>query len=155
MRLRMVIESGREQHVRADVHRRPPEFGEQIAFDANILDPLGVFRLGDRCDDLAEADVNDLIRRGIEVNMHRFAVEVAGFAEPVLTFTLVGSDLQSVAIGAMESFVSVENRLDAIVAGGNIRDTFQWLSQNLCINYGRLAWCESVNVEPEAWLDIG
>ena len=55
-------------------------------------------------------------------DLARLAVRVAGLEVPVLSFALVRRQRKRVAIGAMECFVAIEQRLHGVRAGFDVRD---------------------------------
>ena len=95
------VEAVGQQDPCAQVHIAAPELAERIAFEAHVLEPfcrrtlgrnhhrVAVGALNGR-HDLVERELDGVSRFGIEVNLHRLVVRVAGLRVPVLALALVG-----------------------------------------------------------------
>src|SRR5690606_31013987 len=116
-RVRVLIESGRQEHMGAEVHRCSIELSEQVALDTNMLDVLGVFRWLDRWNHLVELDSDDVGAVRVDFDSLRRAVEIARFAVPLLTLTPVGRQLDGVTGREIEGLVSVQYRLRPVFPG--------------------------------------
>jgi len=86
---------------------------------------------------------------GIEVDAARLAREVAGRAGEVLAFPLVHVGPDSVAIGAVEFGVEVDDGLDVVVAGGNVFERVGGIAGSGAIDDGGATGGESIDVNAE------
>ena len=111
-----------QQDVRAEVHRTAPELREPLGEQLLVLDVLRGRGLRDRRDDLVEDDRDRPGLRGIDRDLFRRRVEVAGSLVPLLAFAAIHRQLDDVAVGAPERLVAMQERLDAVRAGGEIRE---------------------------------
>ena len=117
--------------------------------DFDVLDPLGVFRGLDGRDDFCEMN-RDCFRVGrIDVDALGSAVEISGLGVPVLAFAFVHGEFYSVAVGAVEGGVFVEDALDPIVAGGKIAKIGGGVAERVIGDDGVLSGGEGVDVGAE------
>ncbi|MEO8452040.1 MAG: hypothetical protein ABI647_19780 [Gemmatimonadota bacterium] len=93
-----------------------PERREALAPDCDMLDVLGVLGRFDRRVDLCQRDPHGGVAAGIEMNLHRHAVEVAGRGGPLLSLAAVHWELHHFAVGPMERLVPVQQALNPVVA---------------------------------------
>ncbi len=113
-RLGVLVESFREEDDRAEVHRPSPELAELLALDTNVLDVLRVLGRIDRRNDSIESQGYRLVRRGVDAQSSRRAVEIARGAFPLLAFAVVHGKLQHAAVGPVKRFVNVHQGLDDV-----------------------------------------
>src|SRR3546814_18003454 len=76
--LRMLVEILGDQNLGADRHRHAPEIGQDLALDADALDPRGVGFARDRTDLLGERQRDGGARGRIEPDVGWLAIRVAG-----------------------------------------------------------------------------
>ena len=149
-RVGMRVPPRREQHDGAEMHRPAPELREAIVLHAEILDLL---RVRVACRDgrhlLVHRDRDLAAGGGIEVHLRRLAVEVAGLPVPVLPLALVHRHLDRMAVRAMEGLVAVEQRLDPVVARGDVLQTAHRPSGDPVVDHDALARPEAVDVDAE------
>ena len=117
MRVRMRVEAGRQQHVRAEIDRPPPVFRQHLALDADVLDERRVRLVGDGRDLLVERERDALGVRGVEMNLDRLGIEIAGLLFQCWPSPMSGGSFSTRAVGEMEGLVAVQHRLHRVVAG--------------------------------------
>ena len=78
---------------------------------------------------LIQLDPDHLGGRRVELQPHRFAVEVSGLAIPLLALALVHGQLHRAAVGAMERLVDVQHRLHVVFARGDLVEGRTWIAQ--------------------------
>lgn len=116
--LRVLVEALRQQHMRSQVQEPAPERGKRFALDLDVADVLRVFGLRDRRDLLVQRDRDAVRLGGIEVNLTRCAVEVAGCGAPRLPFAPVHRQFHGVTGSQVEHLILVEHGLDVILTRG-------------------------------------
>lgn len=125
----MLVETLRQKHHRAQVHGPSPERAQQLALDLHVPDVPGIFRRLDGRNRLIQLDPDHLGGRRVELQPHRFAVEVSGLAIPLLALALVHGQLHRAAVGAMERLVDVQHRLHVVFARGDLVEGRTWIAQ--------------------------
>ena len=148
-RLGMSVKSLGQEHVRSQVHGPAPELGEPLALDRLVLDVPGGGGGSDGGNHLVERDRQRLVVPGIEGDLSRRAVEVPRRLVPLLSFAAVHGQLDRVPVGAVKRLVLVKESLDAILAGGNLRQRFDRIAQRAGVDDGILAGLQSLDVDAE------
>ena len=120
VRVGVRIEAFGQKHVRAEIHRAAPEIRQELALDAYVLDVLRILRRLDRRNHLVESQLNGLAAAGIDFDLLRLAVEVAGRAAPLLAFAPIHGQFDRVSVFASEGLVAMQERLHPILARGNL-----------------------------------
>ncbi len=102
-RFGVLVESVGKQNPSAEVHVATPESAELFATEPLELEPFcrGLLlcnnhrilrRSFNGRNDLVERELDGILRLGIEVDLLRLAVGIAGLQVPVLTFAFVGRE---------------------------------------------------------------
>lgn len=146
MRVGVLVKTIGQEDDGANVHRPPPEIAEELTLQLNVLDVLRVLRRLDGRYRFVQANANGGGRSGVEVNLGGLAVEVAGFAIPVLPFPLIHREFQGAAVGAVERLVDIEDGLHVIIAGGDLRECIARISERGAVDDRRTS-CTHVDSE--------
>ena len=145
----MRVPALRQEHDRAEEHRPAPELRQPIVLHAEVLHLRGVLRRRDRRNLLVHRDPDLAAVAGVDVHLHRLAVEVARLRVPVLSFALVHRHLDGVAVGAVERLVAVDQRLDEVVAGRDVLQAARRPADDLVVDDDVGAGLEAVDVDAE------
>jgi hypothetical protein len=154
-RIRVLLEAVGEKDDGAEMHRPAPEFGEQFALDFHVLDVFRVLRRGDGRDDPVEHDMDGLVARGIEPDLLRRAVEVAGRQVPMLALAAIHGQLDGVSVGAMEGLVAVQERLHGVLARRDFRKAPARIAEDLPVDHRFLSRLQAVHIDAEDQLRVG
>ncbi len=149
VRRRMRVPSEREQHDRAERHRASPEFRETLVGHRKVLHLRSVLRLRDRRNLFVHRNPDVASARRIDVHLRRLAVEVSRFPLPVLPFALVHRHLHRMTIAAGEGFVTIDERLHEVVAGGNVLDASRRPSNHGFVDRDALVRTQSIHIHAE------
>ena len=142
VRVGMLVETFGDEDVGAEKHRAAPEFSEERALDAHVADVLGVFGRRDSGDFLVEGDCDGLsvcVPACADRDFYGLAVEIGGRNVPVLAFALVHVELDGVAVGAMEGFVTIEDDLHVVFAGFDVVEVADGIAEGGVVDGGGLA----------------
>jgi hypothetical protein len=82
-----------------------------------VLYVLCIFRRFDGWNDFIEGDANATIPGGVDLDLLRCAVKIAGGFIPLLAFAAIHRQFDGVTIGTMKSFIAMEKGLDPIFSG--------------------------------------
>jgi hypothetical protein len=82
-------------------------------------------------------------------DFYGLAVEISGRDVPVLAFALVHVELDGVAVGAMEGFVTVEDDLHVVFAGLDVVEVADGVAEGGVVDCGGLAGLKIVDVDAE------
>ncbi len=120
---------------------RPQNFVSFVALDSLVLDVLGGRRIGDRRDDLVEPDRNRRsgIRVGLDGDLLRRAVQVARCLVPLLSLAAVHGQLDDGPHLAVKRLVLVQQGLNPVLAGGNLAQALDRITQRGSIDDGLLS----------------
>jgi len=118
--VRMLVIPLGEQYGRADEYGMPPELGEQAALHFDSLDPLCLFRIRNRRDNLGHFQLEGLPTCRIQRDLLNAAMDIAGRAPPVLSFPLVHVHPDGMAVGTLEFGVSIQKGLNKVLARGQV-----------------------------------
>ena len=129
-RLRVRVPALRQQHVRAEEHRPPPELRQEVALDADVLHVLRVRRIGDRRDDLVEDEPDGAALLRIDRQFLRRAEEIARRPVPLLAFAPVHREFHRVAVCAAERLVAVQQRLHGVGARRDLVEAGHGVAEN-------------------------
>ena len=129
-RLRVRVEPFGHEDVRAQEHRPSPELREALALDPLVADVLRGRRIGNGRDRLVERDLHRAGGRGIDRDLARRAVQVAGRAVPLLALAAVHGQLDRVAVAAAERLVPVQQRLHRVRARGQLAQRLQRIAED-------------------------
>ncbi len=155
MRLGMLVETFRHQHMGADIDRAAPEFGQKLALDAHMADIFGVGNRLYRGDLLVERQLDHPALGRIDMDLHRLRIEVAGCDVPMLPLAAVRRQLDGDAVGAVKSFVTVQQALDVIIAGRQLGDVVDRPADRLAVDDRRLARRQMIDGDAEHDLRTG
>ncbi len=147
--VRMLVVALRQQDRRAEVHRVSPELRQHGALHLDALHPLRVGRHLHRRQHRGggERDVESLA--GVEVHLLDGAHQVAGRDVELLALPLVHVGPDHVTVGAGEAGVDVHQRLDVVVARGEIAQRGERGAGGRGVNDGRLPGRELADVDRE------
>jgi hypothetical protein len=145
----MFVKAVGKKHGRAEVYRASPKCSEKLALDTDVFNVLGVLGSFDRSNFFCELNAHDTALLRIEMYAEGFIQEVAGLAVPLLTFALVGRELESVPIGTLEGFVNVKDRLDGIVTWKKLVEADKRVAKGSGIDDRSSARLPAVHVEAE------
>jgi len=145
----MLIETLRHEHVGPEVHGPPPELGQQLALDLNVLNVLGVLGLADRRHDLIELDRDTRRLAWIDAQRAGRAVEVARSTVPMLSLAAVHRELHGLAVLQVERFVLVKHCLDVVLTGLKRGEALVREAEDVGIDHGLGPGPEAVDVDPE------
>ena len=148
-RVGMRVPALRQEHDRAEEHRAAPELREAIVLHAQVLHLRGVLRRRGRRNLLVHRDPDFAAARGVDVHLHRLAVEVARLRVPVLSLALVHRHLDRVAVAAVERLVAIDQRLDEIVARRDVAQAARRPPHHLVVDDEIRARLEAVDVDAE------
>ena len=109
------------------------------------------------------------LRAGLDGDLPRRAVEVAGRLVPLLSLAAVHGQLDDVPVGSVERLVLVQQGLDPVSPGGNLAQALDRIAQRRRVDHGLLAGREPstsmpkicwvfgavVDLEPRLFLGIG
>ena len=149
VRGRMLVETFRQNNDRTEVHRTSPESGEELALHADVFDVLGVARRGDGRVLCVERNANGSGGLRIEVDAHWSIEQIAGLFVPMLPFAHVRRKLDGVAVGPVKSLVDVQDRLDVVIAGGEVREILDGITEGRRVDDPRSVGLPIVDIQPE------
>ncbi len=89
------------------------------------------------------------MRAGVDADLFGRAVEIAGRAAPLLAFTAVHRQLHCVAVGALESFVAMKERLNPVFAGFDLGEIADWIAKGGLVHRLCFAGFPRVDVDAE------
>src|SRR5581483_6585635 len=150
----MGIEALGHEHVGAQVYRTPPEPGQKLALNFEMLYVLRVPRRRYRRNLLVENDGNRL-RRGTHRNLARRRIQVSGRQVPVLPLATIHGELEGVSIAAMKGLVAVQDDLQIVVARLNLSQTAHGIARCRLIEHHGLPGPHPFNVHAEYHLGPG
>ncbi len=145
----LAIVVARQQHRGAEVDRAAPELRQHRALELEALDVGRVGRNLNRWDHLIRHQLDRRGLRGIDVELLRRAVQIAGRAHPLLAFPLIVVHPQDVSVGAAEFAVDVHHRLHVVVAGGNVRERIDRRAEIGGVDDGDLPGLQLLDVAAE------
>jgi len=150
-RARMVVEALRQGDEGAEVRVATPELRETLAADADVFDPRRVLELRQRRDDLAQYQLRQraCVESATPAQRHGSRVEIARLLAPLLTFALVGGQLEHAAVAQAERLVAVEEGLHPVVAGWQIGDGPHRKTEGRRIDFAAAAGAPALDVEAE------
>ena len=134
-RIGMLIKARGQQHMRADVDIPSPELRQKRAADADMSDKLGVRLARDRRDHLIEGQGEALRMRRIDVQLDGLGIDIAGLGRPLLTLALVRRELQRSSVGEVKGLVTVQHRLNEVVALRQLRQRPRRPAERLVIDH--------------------
>ena len=152
--LGVVVEAVRDEHPGPEFGRRPPELGEEVALDPDVLHVLRLGRHRQRGDLLVEHDLDGGRPARSERDRRRGGVEVAGLPVPHLALAAVGRQLHDVAVGALVGLVAVQERLHPVLAGRHVGQAADRVAERPAVHGDRLARRPAVDVHAECQLAV-
>ena len=141
-----VVSHGKENGG-ADINGVAPEFRKKLALELDALDPFGVGRNFDGWDHLVHAQPEGVAFGRIHPDILNLAVKVSRGPVELLALPLVHMGPDHVPIGAFESCVDVQQSLDIILAGRDICQALQRVTQDLFVDDNGFPWLEIVDVQ--------
>ena len=153
-RLRVRVPAFRQQHVRAEEHRPPPELREELALDADVLDVLRVRRIGNRRDDLVEDETDGAAPLRVDRQLLRRAEEIARRPVPLLALAPVHRELHRVAVRAAEGLVAVQQGLHRVRAWRDLVEAGHGVAEDRGIEDGGLPRRQPFNIHAEDLLRL-
>ena len=149
----MLLPTFGQQDHGAQVDRLAPKPAQQFAVNFDVLDQLGIGigRLYGR-DTLGQRDFDRVVRRGIQMDFLRLAVEVPRLRLPVLPFALIGRQFHGMAVGQVKRLVDIEHGLDIVVAGGNVFQAVSRIAKRGGVHNRRRARREPIHIHPKRLL---
>ena len=91
---------------------------------------------------------------GSMVDLPGRAVEVPGGLVPLLPLASIHRQLDGVAVGPVKGLVPVQEGLDPIVPGGNLRQALHRVAQRGGVDHGVLAGLQPLDVDAEDLLGL-
>src|SRR5262245_56652120 len=150
----MLVETVWQQDAGPEVHRASPEFRQLLALNLYVLDVLGVFRRLNRRYHLIERDRNRLRRDGVNLDLSRLAVEVAGSQVPMLPLSTIHRQLHRMPVGPFEGLIFMQQRLNPVGSGRDFPQTFSRIAEDSAVNKSLLPRLQALNVNPENLLSL-
>src|SRR6185503_6489512 len=139
-----------ENHCRSEIDRHSPEFAQQFALNLNALYPISLFRRILRRYHVIKQDAYFVARSRVEANFLNIAVKIAGRnVEEAPGHIPMHPDGAAIAARALR--VYVHNRLNVIVACGQLRETLDRMAECGMIDSHRLTGLKAVGVNTEDW----
>src|SRR6266542_614467 len=126
----------RQEDRRPDEDGLSPELREKRALKPYALDVLAVRRDLDRRDLLRERQAHGSPAAGVQVHLPDLAVEVAGGNLKDLSLPLIGMELDSVPVRPVKRRVDVEHPLDEVIAGRDVRQPRDRISERRAADDG-------------------
>jgi hypothetical protein len=145
----MPVEAFGEQHVRAQVHGPSPEFSEQPALDALVLDVAGVGGHADRRNLAIEHEGHRSGRCSTDGDPSRRAVQVAGLPVPLLALALVRRELHRMAVVPGKRLVAVEQGLCPVASGRQRLEGSEGIAERARVDRHGAARRPAVHVQAE------
>ncbi len=141
--------AARQQHRRAQVHGATPPRGKDRALDLDVLHPARVGRQLDRRQGSRELQADRIGPSGIEVQPANLAHQIAGRLGELLALPLIVVQPQQVPIDPAELGVDVGERLDVVVAGGDLFQARHRITERAGVDDGRGAGRQGGDVDAE------
>ena len=132
----MFIESFRQKHTGAEVHRTAPEFCQEFALHFHVFDVFGIPWGRNQRYSFIQGNLEDLILAWVDAHHFRSAVEIAGCPGPLLSLSPVHWKLDRMAVGAVESLIHMKEALHPVFTRGNLSNTFQRIAENTRVDHG-------------------
>ena len=139
----------RQEDGRAYEDRLSPELREEGALEPEALDVLGVRRNLHRRDLFAKRQSHGSPAARVQMHFPDLAVEVAGRDLKDLTLPLVRVELDGMPVRPVERRVDVEQPLDEVVAGADVRQPGDRITESRGADGGPPGRLPSLDVRPE------
>src|SRR5579872_158612 len=117
--------------MRADIHRPPPELGEQLALYLNMLDITRILRLCNGRYDLVDHQRHLTHTRRVKMYLDRLGVDIAGSDIPMLPLSPVHRQLHRMTVFQMKGLVFMQEYLYIIVTRGHIPQSLDGIAERM------------------------
>ena len=153
-RLRIFVEAVRNEYPGPEFGGSPPELGEEIALDPDVLHVVRLGRYRQRGDLLVERDVDPGRSSRPQHDRLGGGDQVPRLAVPLLSLTPVGRELDGVAIGAVVGLIPVQKRLNPVLPGRDILQAADRVAEGPAVHQHRISRRPPLDVHPERQLAV-